>query len=299
MLFFGAILGFLFRRLFGLQRLDSLEQKAKRIILEAQERAVGLLDDAKREERERTAQLDKLETRVREKETTAERELHELRSREDRLRRETDEIEHKRSDIAELEGRAKKTLERAAGITVEEAKERIVAEAREQHQEELKKALFSLERERRQEIEKKSLEIITTAIQRYARSHVAEVTTSVFGLQNEDLKGKIIGREGRNIRALERATGVEIIMDEAPDSIVISSFDPLRREIARLTLEKLIRDGRIQPAKIEEKVEESKREMDKRMLEVGEQAALELGIIDLPKEILQLLGRLYFRTSYG
>ena len=136
-------------------------------------------------------------------------------------------------------------------------------------------------------------------MQRYARSHVAELTTTVFNLTNEDLKGKIIGREGRNIRTLERLTGVEVIVDETPESIILSSFDPLRREIASVALEKLIKDGRIQPAKIEEKVEEAKQELGKRMLAIGEQAALEVGVLDLPKEILQLLGRLHFRTSYG
>ncbi|MEK7115205.1 MAG: ribonuclease Y, partial [Patescibacteria group bacterium] len=156
-----------------------------------------------------------------------------------------------------------------------------------------------LEQHRRDEIEKKSVEIITTAIQRYARSHVADLTTTAFNIGNEDLKGKIIGREGRNIRALERLTGVEIVIDEAPDTIVISSFDPMRREIARLALEKLIKDGRIQPAKIEEKVAEAQTELVKRTQEMGEAAAFEVGIIDLPKEILQLIGRLHFRTSYG
>ncbi|MEK7496005.1 MAG: ribonuclease Y, partial [Patescibacteria group bacterium] len=155
------------------------------------------------------------------------------------------------------------------------------------------------EKSRREEIERQSVEIITTAIQRYARSHVAEITTSVFNLGDEDLKGKIIGREGRNIRALERATGVEFIIDEAPDSIVISSFDPARREVARMALSKLIKDGRIQPAKIEEKVEEAKQELSKKIMEIGENAAYEVGIYDLPKEIIQLLGRLHFRFSYG
>ncbi len=148
-------------------------------------------------------------------------------------------------------------------------------------------------------MEKKAIGIITTALQRYARTHVSELTTTTFPLTDEELKGKIIGREGRNIRALERATGVELVIDETPDSIVISSFDPYRREVARLALMKLIKDGRIQPAKIEEKVEEAKAELSKRVLEVGEAAAMEVGVYGLPKEILQLLGRLHFRTSYG
>jgi ribonuclease Y len=136
-------------------------------------------------------------------------------------------------------------------------------------------------------------------LQRYARSHVAEITTTMFPLADEDLKGKIIGREGRNIRALERATGVEFIIDEAPDAIIISSFDPFRRETARMALEKLVKDGRIQPAKIEEKVEEAKTELAKRTLEIGEATASDLGVYGLPKELLQLLGRLHFRTSFG
>ncbi|MEK7478821.1 MAG: ribonuclease Y, partial [Patescibacteria group bacterium] len=147
--------------------------------------------------------------------------------------------------------------------------------------------------------EKKSLDIITSAIQRYSRSHVADITTSVFQLQDEELKGKIIGREGRNIRTLERLTGVEFIIDETPDAVVISSFDPLRREVARLALEKLVKDGRIQPAKIEEKVEEAKQELNKRIEEIGENAVLEVGVIGIPKEIITLLGRLYFRSSFG
>jgi len=140
---------------------------------------------------------------------------------------------------------------------------------------------------------------MTSAIQRLSRSHVATVTTTTFDLKSEDLKGKIIGREGRNIRTLERLTGVELIIDETPDSLVISSFDPVRREIAKLALEKLILDGRIQPAKIEEKVEEAKQEINRRIFEEGEKAVYELGIYDLPKEIIQLLGRLYFRFSFG
>jgi len=153
--------------------------------------------------------------------------------------------------------------------------------------------------ERREEIEKKSLEILTTVIQRYARSSAAELTTTTIQLPDEEFKGKIIGKEGRNIRTFEKLTGVELVIDETPDSIVISSFDPIRREVARLALEKLIKDGRIQPAKIEEKVEEANQEINKRIVEAGEAATYEVGVYDLPKEIIQLLGRLNFRTSYG
>ena len=167
------------------------------------------------------------------------------------------------------------------------------------HAAELTGLLQKFEKEKRDVAEKRALEVITTALQRYSRSHVADLTTSAVILPNEELKGKIIGREGRNIRALERLTGVEVIVDETPESITISSFDPLRREIAKMALEKLIRDGRIQPVKIEEKVEEAKQELDQRIKEIGEAAAYEASILDLPKEIIFLLGKLNYRTSYG
>jgi ribonuclease Y len=160
-------------------------------------------------------------------------------------------------------------------------------------------SLTKLERERKEEIEKKANEIITTAIQRYSRNAIADVTTSVVNLPDEDIKAKIIGKEGRNIRAFERLTGVEVIVDETPENVVLSSFDPMRRELAKMALEKLIKDGRIHPAKIEEKVEEARQELEQRIQKIGEEATYEVGILDLPKEIVNLLGRLNFRTSYG
>ncbi len=153
--------------------------------------------------------------------------------------------------------------------------------------------------EQKAEIEKKAAGIITAALHRYSRSHVSEFTTSTVNLPGDDLKGKIIGKEGRNIRTLERLTGVEVIIDETPESLIISSFDPMRREIAKLALEKLLKDGRIQPVKIEEKVEEARSEINQKIQEYGEAAAYDVGIVDLPKEIIQLLGRLHFRSSFG
>src|SRR5581483_2442440 len=205
----------------------------------------------------------------------------------------------KEGELAEREKEVSATLEKIAGLSVAQAREEIVRQAKEDRSQDLAQSIQKIDRENRDEVEKKAAEIITTALQRYARSHVAEITTTLFPLADEELKGKIIGREGRNIRALERATGVEFIIDEAPEAIIISSFDPFRREIARLALEKLVKDGRIQPAKIEEKVEEAKTELAKRTLEIGESAAQDLGVYGLPKELLQLIGRLHFRTSFG
>ena len=208
-------------------------------------------------------------------------------------------MEEKEKELGELRAKTETELERLSGMSRDEAKQALIEGVRLKYQGDLAQALQKMDQEQHEAIEKKSLGIITTALQRYARSHVAELTTTIFHLGDEELKGKIIGREGRNIRALERATGVEFVIDEAPGAVVISSFDPYRREVARIALEKLVKDGRIQPAKIEEMVEEAKSELQKRTQEIGEAAATEVGIYDLPKELLQLLGRLHFRTSFG
>lgn len=296
---FGMILGYLIKQLLGLRKISSSEEQAKRVILQAQEKAVALLNEAKKDERDRKQTLDRTEERLVKKEEALTAQLRDIQSQEARVKSLEADLEKSKAAIEETRKDAISRLEKIAGLSAEEARKRMKDEILQANRQELTKMLFDMEHEKREAVEKKGQEIVTLAIQRYARSHVADVTTSVFTLPNEDLKGKIIGREGRNIKALERATGVEMIMDETPESILISSFDPLRREVARLALEKLIKDGRIQPAKIEEKVAEAQNDMQKRMLEVGEEAALELGIVDFPKEILQLLGRLYFRTSYG
>lgn len=299
LLVIGVAVGYFIRQSIVSNKANSLEEKAKKIILEAQERAVGLLEEVKKEERERKIQLDKSEERIARKDESLEQRSRELNKTESKLKEELSGVEKDKKDVAEIQKKAVAQLEKVSGLSATEAKNQLFKELEDQHRHELVRTIQSLEGQKREEIEKKSLDIITTALQRYARSHVADLTTTVFNLPNEEMKGKIIGREGRNIRTLERLTGVELIVDETPENIIISSFDPLRRETARLTLEKLVKDGRIQPAKIEEKVEEAKNELTKRMQEIGEQSALEIGVIDFPKEILQLLGRLYFRTSYG
>ncbi len=306
----GAAVGYVLSLVFASKGAKSIEAKAKaqfeeakiqsrEILVEAKDKAAQALEEVKKEERNRKVQLDKLEERLVRKDETIERQLQDISTKENRLADELTRLTAAKTQVSELQKNIKGEFERIAGLSAGEAKSMLLKQVQEEAGKELVQTLQKLEKERREEVEKKSLEIITSAIQRYARSHVADLTTSIFNLPNEELKGKIIGREGRNIRTLERLTGVEFIMDETPDSIVISSFDPLRREIARLALEKLIKDGRIQPVKIEEKVEEAKAELDKRMHEIGEAAVLEVGIIDFPKEIIQLLGHLHFRTSYG
>ena len=284
----GLALGYFANYLLSSQKAKSLEQKAAQ-----------LLEEAKKEGQEKNNQLDRLEERLIKKEETLEKYSSDIRLKEGRLEKEGKSLENEKIEITELRKRTVADLERIAGLTAKDALAQLMKMLEQSHQEEIVKTVQKLEKDRKEEIEKKSLEIITSAIQRYSRSHVADITTTSFQLPNEEIKGKIIGREGRNIRTLEKATGVELVIDEAPESIIISSFDPVRREITRMALEKLIKDGRIQPAKIEEKVEEARQELNKRMIEIGEQSALEVGIIDLPKELLQLLGKLHFRTSYG
>ncbi|HEY4526116.1 MAG TPA: ribonuclease Y [Candidatus Paceibacterota bacterium] len=283
----------------GKRKVDEAETKAKEIVLEAKEKAAAFVTEAKNDEREQKNRLASLESRLIEREETLDKKLSNIERGENELRRYAEELKNKQAEVELSREKIGSELQRVAKLTEQGAKEELFVKIKSESSQELAQTLQKIEKERHDEIEKKSMEIITIALQRYARSHISEATTTIFPLEDEELKGKIIGREGRNIRALERATGVEFVIDEAPDAVVISSFDPYRREVARLALQKLVKDGRIQPAKIEEKVEEAKQELNKRITEIGEAATMEVGVYDLPKEIVQLLGRLQFRTSYG
>ena len=281
------------------KRLEEAELKSKEIIVEAQKKAVDLSEEIKKEEKERKSQLDRVEERLLKREETLERQWQDIRFQEGQVKEDVEKIKAARVRFDEDKQKLSLEFEKIAKLSEVEAKEKLLESVREKFKDDLAQVAQKMIKERNEEMERKGVEIMTAAIQRLSRSHVAEVTTSVFNLEDEDMKGKIIGREGRNIRALERETGVEFIVDETPGAIIISSFDPLRREIAKSALEKLVKDGRIQPAKIEEKVEEARQEIAKRMMEKGEEAAYEVGVYNLPKEIIQLLGRLHFRTSYG
>ena len=305
----GLVAGYFIRQLIAARQSSSVEQKIKRqleeakvktneIILEAQGKAAGALEEIKKEEREQKLQLRGLEERLLKKEEYLEKQSQDLRSSENQLKEDAEKIKTAKNQLTELKQKLALEFENVAKLTEAEAREKLLEEVKEKYQEDIKGSVQKLLKERKEEIERKGVEIMVSAMQRLGRTRVGEVTTTVFNL-DEDLKGKIIGREGRNIRVLERETGAEFIIDETPGTIVVSCFDPVRREIARLALEKLVKDGRIQPAKIEEKVEEAKSEINKIIGEKGEEAACEVGVYNLPKEIIQLLGRLYFRTSYG
>ncbi|MCX7589637.1 MAG: ribonuclease Y [Patescibacteria group bacterium] len=309
-LILGAIVGFWIYRQKIIQETESLahktkeklkeaEEKYKEIILEAKEKAATILTEAQKEERERKNQIAAMESRLLNREELLDKKIAHLTEEEQKLKQKEENLRQKEEEIQKLKLEEEKILEKISGLSYEKAKEELINRIKEKNKEELQQILEKFYKESRDEVEKKALEVITTALQRYARSNISEITTTVFPIDNEEIKGKIIGKEGRNIRAIERLTGVELVIDETPDSIVISSFDPYRRELAALALSKLIKDGRIQPAKIEEKVEEARQELDKRIMELGEQAVMDVGIYDLPRELIQILGKLHFRTSYG
>lgn len=306
----GVIAGYIFRRAVVKNRANTIEAKladrlakvkdeAKEIILEAKNKAVQIIGEAQDELKQEKLQIQKSEERVLKKEEVLEQKNAALVLKEAELQNQVEKIQVVRQELETFRQGEIEKLEKIASLTKTEARGELFKRIEDEARDELAQNLKKLERERRDALERRAFEIMATALQRYARSNVSELTTTTVPLPSDDLKGRIIGREGRNIRHLERLTGVEIIVDEAPEAITLSSFDPIRREIARIALENLIQDGRIQPARIEEKVEEAKRVVQEKIRQAGEAAVYEVGILDMPQEIVQLLGRLAFRTSYG
>ena len=306
----GVALGYLIRQLLATRNLNSIEAtikrqleesktQAKEALLEAKDKAVKILEDAKNQERERLAILSRQEDRLNVQLKKIEQKEDALENGKQFLEKQAEQIKAIHQEADALKKKSEEIIEQVSGLSREEAKAKLLSQIEEDSKADLIAAMQKMEKNRLEELEKKARSIMTTAIQRYARSHISEITTSTVSLPSDELKGRIIGKEGRNIRALERLTGVEIIVDETPEAITLSSFDPLRREIAKTALLKLMSDGRIQPARIEEKVEEAKKEMSQKVMEAGEMALYEVGVLDLPKEVTMLLGRLAFRTSYG
>ena len=275
------------------------EQRKKEILVEAKEEALKNKNEADREIKERRNEVSCLEKRAIQKEETLDRKLENLERKEEALERKLKENEKKSEELEKLREEEIRVLEKSAGMTGEEAKnilfERYENEAK--HAASLRFA--EIEAELKENAEAKARDLITGAIQRIAANHVTEATVSVVNLPNDDMKGRLIGREGRNIRTIETLTGVDLIIDDTPEAITLSSFDPLRREVAKLTIEKLMTDGRIHPARIEETVEKSKKEVEATIKSEGEQAVLSCGIHSMNSELIRLLGRLKFRTSYG
>lgn len=281
------------------KKIAEAETKAKEIILEAKDEALKVAEVAKKEERERRDQLISQEKRVAMREEALDKKNDDLDKKRDEIDKSKSEIETIKSDLRELRVRQQEALEKIAKLNKDEAKEKLMQMVEKEYRKDIVSYIGKIERETKEEADTKAREILVTAIQRVAGEQTAESTVTSVPLPNDEIKGRIIGREGRNIQAIERATGCDIIVDDTPETIVISGFDPVRRQVAKVALEKLIKDGRIHPTKIEEAVTKAQEEIDKQIKEAGEKAVYDAGVAGLPAEMVKLLGRLKFRTSFS
>ena len=310
----GALVGFIIRKKIGEAKIGSAEIESKRILdeakadaesakktalLEAKEGIMSQRNEFEREMKERRAEANRLENRLNKKEENLDKKTDQLEKKNEQLDRKIKENEALKEKIEEALLEQQKKLEEISGVTAEEAKEELIERVESEVKHELAQRLDELETQFKEEADEKAKNILSLAIQRYASDHVSEATVSSVALPSEEMKGRIIGREGRNIQKIETLTGVELIIDDTPETITLSGFDPVRREVARIALERLISDGRIHPARIEEMVEKAQKEVELSVKQAGERATFEVGIHGINAELVRLLGRLKYRTSYG
>jgi ribonucrease Y len=306
----GAVLGYVFRWLLVLARKGSIEVEVKQILLDARQEATRVVEVAEEEGkrrlsvieievREKEEKITRAEDRIFKREESLDKKQHDLDTQVEDAKARIEEVRQIKERAEELVIQRSQELARVAHLTTEEARGELYRELERQSQDDLMMRAAKLERDGLEKLERRAREILTTAIHRLGNSVASDTMATAVTIPNDELKGKIIGKEGRNIKALERATGVEIIIDDTPGSILLSSYDPIRRAVARVALENLILDGRIQPAKIEETVEKAKSEINKIIKEKGDAAAFEAGVLNLDPRLIQILGRLFFRTSYG
>ncbi|MDR1533364.1 MAG: ribonuclease Y [Clostridiales bacterium] len=316
--FFSALLGFFigvfYRKRVAESKIGSAEAEAesiieeskraaearkKEILLEAKEESIKTKNDAEKEAKERRNEITRLERRLLQKEEAMDRKSEAIEKKEEQIQKKLEGLEHQRAEADRLAAMQHEELERISGYTSEQAKQYLLASIEDEIKVELAVMVKDLEAKAKVEADKKAQEILSFALQRCAVDHVAETTVSVVQLPNDEMKGRIIGREGRNIRTLESLTGIDLIIDDTPEAVILSGFDPMRREIAKIALEKLIIDGRVHPARIEEMVEKARKEVEVMIREEGEAATFETGVHGMHTELIRLLGKMKFRTSYG
>lgn len=306
----GIIIGYLARHIISSRSASQAESKAQNILseakskaqdilLESKNKALEILEEGKKEEKERNAQLLRIENLLTRKENELESKARELKAERDSLTTKAQDLANLKVEMEKNRQKQIQELERVASLTKDQAQTELFAKVEEDAKDELYKKILKLEQGNKDELDKKAREILTISVQRYAASQIADAVSTVVTLPSDELKGKIIGKEGRNIKTIERLTGVDIIIDDTPEALIISGFDPVRRQIAKLALDKLILDGRIHPAKIEEMVEKAKAEINDKIREAGEAALFETGIGAVDPRLTYFLGRLAFRTSFG